>query len=85
MSLRFKISIQNSLIKALIRSVPGGPGGNYKIELGKLGMPHPVLLSDDIIAQNGPIFFFGAIMFGVVINLGSIVIEKENGITTPIF
>ncbi|EFA83624.1 hypothetical protein PPL_02690 [Heterostelium album PN500] len=39
--------------------------------------PHPELVVEDIIKDMGPIFFFAALMFNVVIQLGQIVLEKE--------
>lgn len=38
---------------------------------------HPELNPSSIIGTNGPIFIFGALMFNVVIQIGSLVREKQ--------
>lgn len=40
--------------------------------------PHPEVLTTNIIGENGPLWFFAALMFNFVVGLGNIVSEKEN-------
>eukprot|EP00033_Pygsuia_biforma_P000094 GCRY01000120.1.p1 GENE.GCRY01000120.1~~GCRY01000120.1.p1 ORF type:complete len:872 (-),score=243.68 GCRY01000120.1:68-2683(-) len=53
-------------------------GSDVIFEVKYSDLPRPELEPYDLIAQAGPSMFFAALMFGVVIQLGVIVKEKEN-------
>eukprot|EP01132_Coremiostelium_polycephalum_P010315 gene10315-12659_t len=65
----------NSLELELARNVTNKPSLAYKFDFTEYA--HPELVIRDVIAQMGPTFFFAALMFNVVIQLGQIVKEKE--------
>jgi hypothetical protein len=49
---------------------------NYEVDV--YPFPHPELVTLDIVGMTGPYFFFGALMFNFVIQVGAIVSEKQN-------
>ena len=50
---------------------------NFPWTVGLKELAHPVIETFSIVGQAGPMFFHAAAMFGFVIQLGSIVAEKE--------
>ncbi|EGG17668.1 hypothetical protein DFA_08664 [Cavenderia fasciculata] len=50
---------------------------NLKFNVDFIEYAHPELVIRDVIGDMGPVFFFAALMFNVVIQLGQIVREKE--------
>ena len=62
-------------VQQALLQVVAGPGLEYSADI--LPFAHPELVSFDIIGAIGPSFFFAAIMFSFVIQLGRIVAEKE--------
>eukprot|EP01113_Clastostelium_recurvatum_P005090 TRINITY_DN1226_c0_g1_i1.p1 TRINITY_DN1226_c0_g1~~TRINITY_DN1226_c0_g1_i1.p1 ORF type:complete len:879 (-),score=247.94 TRINITY_DN1226_c0_g1_i1:81-2717(-) len=69
------LPLQTSLERELSRVLTNNPDAQYKVSLNPF--PHPQLRINDVIATNGPAFFFAALMFNVVIQVGYIVTEKE--------
>ncbi|GAM20834.1 hypothetical protein SAMD00019534_040090 [Acytostelium subglobosum LB1] len=65
----------HALESFLVANITNNPNANYSIDFTQLA--HPELVIRDIIGDMGPIFFFAALMFNVVIQLGQIVLEKE--------
>jgi hypothetical protein len=51
---------------------------NQEYTVDMYPFPHPELVTIDIVGNTGPFFFFGALMFNFVIQIGSIVSEKQN-------
>lgn len=51
--------------------------GRVEYEVVLLPFPHPTLATTDVIGTVGPYFFFGALMFNFVIQIGQIVTENE--------
>lgn len=51
--------------------------GRVAYEVVLLPFPHPTLATTDVIGTVGPFFFFGALMFNFVIQIGQIVTENE--------
>lgn len=51
--------------------------GRVEYEVVLLPFPHPTLATTDVIGTVGPFFFFGALMFNFVIQIGQIVTENE--------
>eukprot|EP01116_Phalansterium_solitarium_P019772 TRINITY_DN564_c0_g1_i1.p1 TRINITY_DN564_c0_g1~~TRINITY_DN564_c0_g1_i1.p1 ORF type:complete len:832 (+),score=308.60 TRINITY_DN564_c0_g1_i1:104-2599(+) len=75
LTLPFQLSLQKEIIRYELNATTGNPSLNYAVDLASF--PHPELVTDDIIGQNGPAFFFGALMFNLVIQTGRIVSENE--------
>eukprot|EP01133_Synstelium_polycarpum_P001084 gene1084-1230_t len=63
------------LEQELARNVTNNPSLVHKIDFTEYA--HPELVIQDVIGDMGPTFFFAALMFNVVIQLGQIVLEKE--------
>ncbi len=61
--------------RAIARLATAQPTLPYR--LTEAGYPRPALIPTDVVRTSGGIFFFGALMFNVVIQLGQIVYEKE--------
>ncbi len=51
------------------------PGLTYDFDYAQ--MPHPKIKPQDVIGDFGPTFFFGALMFNIVMQLGGLVTERE--------
>jgi hypothetical protein len=56
----------------------GRPLTTPTYEVDVYPFPHPELVTLDIVGMTGPYFFFGALMFNFVIQVGAIVSEKQN-------
>jgi len=50
---------------------------NLSWTVGLKEFPHPAIKTLSIVGSTGPTFFLAAAMFGFVMQLGSIVAEKE--------
>ncbi|KNC47836.1 ATP-binding cassette transporter [Thecamonas trahens ATCC 50062] len=69
------LPMQAAVERALMEELSGNPGLEYRVDL--LPFAHPELISYDVVGELGPAFFFAALMFNFVIQLGRVVAEKE--------
>jgi hypothetical protein len=51
--------------------------GRIEYEVVLVPFPHPTLQVLDVIGTVGPFFFFGALMFNFVVQIGQIVAENK--------
>ncbi|PRP80817.1 ABC transporter A family member 2 isoform 2 [Planoprotostelium fungivorum] len=69
------LPLQYAVERAIYEHVTSG---NATIDYSVCHFPHPQITIISIITQQGPLWFFAAIMFNIVFGLSMIVTEKEN-------
>jgi hypothetical protein len=69
---------QKALDEALLRLVPGAAYHNLSLHYAMRRSPQPLLAPSDLIGTTGSVFFFAALMFNFVVQVGAIVREKED-------
>lgn len=74
-TLKFQIPLQVAAEREIARYLLGD--SNFSWTVGLKEFAHPASETFSIVAKAGPTFFLAAAMFGFVIQLGSIVAEKE--------